>query len=259
MSIVFSVFYWTFVAVVAIIHFPGAVLICLLTAPFDPARTLLHRYTCWWAQLYLLCLPGCRIRVAGREKIRPRTPYVLVANHQSSADIMALSALRVPFKWVSKKEVFRLPFIGWNMYLNQYVCVDRGNVRNVRQTMEVCRRWLERGMPLMIFPEGHRSPDGELQEFHGGAFKLAADCGCAVVPVVVDGTLTVYRGLRVSAFPGTLTIRVLDPVPLTAAGGTASRLRDLVYEQMKQTLAEIRGKERPDGRALKVHEETKAG
>ena len=67
-------------------------LIWALTAPFDPARSLLHRYTCWWAQLYLRCLPGCRIHVEGREKIAPHTPYVLVANHQSAADIMALSA-----------------------------------------------------------------------------------------------------------------------------------------------------------------------
>src|SRR5262249_17194100 len=93
MSTLFSAFDWSFLGVTSALLFPGALLLWSLTAPFDPARSLLHRYTCWWALLYLRCLPGCRVRVEGRGKIAPHTPYVLVANHQSSADIMALSAL----------------------------------------------------------------------------------------------------------------------------------------------------------------------
>src|SRR5438067_12272596 len=101
MTAIFSALYWSFVATTSVVLYLVAVLLCLATAPFDPDRALLHRYTCWWAQLYLRCLPGCRLRVEGVEKIVPRTPYVLVANHQSMTDIMALSALAVPFKWVS--------------------------------------------------------------------------------------------------------------------------------------------------------------
>src|SRR5205823_2222264 len=160
--------YWLFLGVTSIALYGGALLIWACTAPFDGRRTLLHRYTCWWAQLYLRCLPRCRIVVEGGEKLQSKTPYVLVANHQSMTDIMALSALPVPFKWVSKKEAFRLPFIGWNMYLNQYVRVDRGNVRQVRATMEQCRHWLQLGVPVLMFPEGHRSPTGELIDFHNG-------------------------------------------------------------------------------------------
>lgn len=238
MTWIFSALYWCFLAVTSMVLYPIAVLLWLLTMPGGPRRAFLHRYTCWWAQLYVRCLPGCRIRVEGREKILPGVPYVLVANHQSMADIMALSALAVPFKWVSKKEAFRIPLIGWNMYLNQYVCVDRGNVRSVRATMDTCRVWLERGVPLLMFPEGHRSPDGEIHEFHGGAFKLALESGCAVVPIVLDGTRPIYRGAKVAAFPGTVTIRVLDPIPAT---GNASQLRDEVFALMQRELAAIRG------------------
>src|SRR5689334_24409612 len=117
MSTAFSFCYWTFVAVTSIVLFFGALVLWAVTAPFDPTRSLLHRYTCWWALLYLRCLPGCRVQVEGREKIAAHTPYVLVANHQSAADILALSALAVPFKWISKESNFRIPFIGWNMYL----------------------------------------------------------------------------------------------------------------------------------------------
>ena len=242
MNALLSAFYWVYLGGTSIVLFFGALLIWAFTSPFDRTGALLHRYTSWWGRLYLRCLPGCRIQVEGREKIKPHTPYVLVANHQSLTDVMALAALGVLFKWVSKKENFRLPFIGWNMYLNRTVKVNRGNVRDAPRMLAECRRWLERGVPLMIFPEGHRSRDGELQKFHGGAFKLAADCGCAVVPIVVDGTLPVYRGMRVFAGPGRILVRVLDPVTLADAAGRVTRFRDLVADRMRTALAEIRGR-----------------
>jgi 1-acyl-sn-glycerol-3-phosphate acyltransferase len=240
LNALFSACYWLFLGTTSIVLYFGAVFLCLATAPFDADRSLLHRYTCWWARLYLRCLPGCRIVVEGREKITPRTPFVLVANHQSMTDIMALSALATPFKWVSKKEAFRLPFIGWNMYLNQYVSVDRGNLRSVRATMERCRSWLERDMPLLMFPEGHRSRTGEMIAFHGGAFRLAVESGCAVLPIVVDGTLPIYQGWRVLARPGRITIRVLDALSPGEEEGNAERLRQKVFQQMKEALQEIR-------------------
>jgi len=246
MTALFSILYWLFLATTAILLYLVAVVLCLGTALFDPRRTILHRYTCWWAQLYLRCLPGCRLRVMGREKITPGSPWVLLANHQSVADIMALSALAVPFKWVSKKEAFRVPCIGWNMVLNQYVRVDRGNVRSLRATMDRCRYWLKRSVPVLMFPEGHRSPDGAMHEFHGGAFKLAADSGCAVVPIVVDGTRSIYQGWKVRAWPGTITIRVLDPIHPAGGKGQAELLRQQAFEQMKKALAEIRDLN-PDG------------
>ena len=243
MTAAFSILYWTFFLLSAMVLFVVAVILWLVTLPFDRNRALLHRYTCWWGQLYLRCLSGCRILVEGRDKIAPHTPYVLVANHQSATDVMALSALGVLFKWVSKKEAFRLPFIGWNMWLNQYVCVDRGNLRKVRQTMEECKSWLQRGMSLLMFPEGTRSKDGAIHEFHNGSFKLAADCDCPVLPIVVDGTFPIYRGWKVLAFPGQITIRVLDPLTVQDTGGKVSILCERVFERMKQELAGIRGKQ----------------
>lgn len=241
MNMMFSIAYWVYLSLSSALFFGGALLLCALTAPFDRKRRILHGYTCWWATLYLRCLPGCRIRVLGREKIAPNTAYVLTANHQSMTDIMALSALAVPFKWVSKREAFRLPFIGWNMYLNQYVCVDRGNIRSVRDTMAACKRWLDMGVPLMMFPEGHRSPDGELIDFHDGAFRLAISANCAVVPIVVDGTHSIYRGLKVKPYPGTIAIHVLDPIAPAEFGGKVSKLREHVFHMIKQELASIRG------------------
>ncbi len=244
MSWLFSLAYWIFFGISAIVLFLGALVICATTALFDPTRRILHRYTCWWSMLYLRILPGCKMIVEGREKIVPDTPYVFVANHQSVTDVMALAALTVPFKWVSKKENVRIPCIGWNIMLNQSVIVDRGNVASVAKTMAACRRWLERGVPLLMFPEGHRSSDGEIAKFHNGAFKLAEGCSCPVVPIVVNGTRGIYDGLKVRVFPGVITLRVLEPVTVEQAGGKADKLRDLVHERMVCALAEMRGQRR---------------
>ena len=240
MSTIFSACYWTLAGITAACLYLGALVIWSLTSPFDPTRSLLHQYTCWWARLYLRFVPGCRVQVEGREKIAPRTPYVLVANHQCAADILALSALAVSFKWISKKSNFRIPFIGWNMYLNGYIRIEPGNPDSIQATMERCRSWLERGVPVLWFPEGKRSSTGQLLPFHGGAFRLAAECGCAVVPIVVDGTRAIYSHGRVAVFPGVIRMRVLDPITVAEAGGTADGLREQTRDRMKQALMAMR-------------------
>ena len=83
--------------------------------PSTAGCALLHRFTCFWASLYTWCNPVWRVRVEGREKIRPDATYVMVANHQSFLDILVLFRLFRHFKWVSKIEKFRVPCIGWNM------------------------------------------------------------------------------------------------------------------------------------------------
>ena len=134
-----SLCYWAFIALSCIPFFAGAVIIFVLTVPFDRRRVVLHQYSCFWAAFYIYCNPIWSLRVTGRERLRWRGPAVLVANHASLIDILVLFSLYRPFKWVSKAANFRLPFIGWNMYLNGYVSVDRGNLRKVAQTMERCR------------------------------------------------------------------------------------------------------------------------
>ena len=246
MRTIFSLGYWSFTAISSFLLYLGALLIWLATRPFDPTRSLLHRYTCCWGQLYLRCLPGCRIQVEGREKIKPHTAYVLVANHQSAADILALSALSVSFKWISKKENFSIPFVGWNMYLNEYIRVEPGKPESIHATMECCKAWLKRGVPVLWFPEGRRSFNGQLLGFHGGAFRLAAECGCAVIPIVVEGTRAVFPDWRVAAFPGRILVRVLDPITLTEAGGTPEGLRDYVWRQMKEMQTALRERKTAD-------------
>ena len=99
----------------------------VVTGPFDRRLVLLHRFTCFWASLYTWCNPAWQVTVEGCDKIRPGTTYVMVANHLSLIDILVLFRLFRHFKWVSKIENFKVPFIGWNMRLNRYIELRRGD------------------------------------------------------------------------------------------------------------------------------------
>ncbi len=123
-----SLLFWAFLVVSSILLFPVAALIWLVTAPFDPRKRLLHQFTCFWASLYSWLNPAWQVSIVGREKIRSDETYVMVANHQSLLDILILFRLFTHYKWVSKIENFRLPFVGWNMWLNKYIPLTRGEV-----------------------------------------------------------------------------------------------------------------------------------
>ena len=113
---------------------------------------------------------------------------MLVANHASLIDILVLFDLFRPYKWVSKASNFRLPFVGWNMRLNDYVPLRRGDRESVLEMLAHCGRHLESGSPILMFPEGTRSADGALKAFKDGAFELAVAHGVPVIPIAVHGT-----------------------------------------------------------------------
>jgi 1-acyl-sn-glycerol-3-phosphate acyltransferase len=138
----------------------------------------------------------------------------MVANHQSLLDILVLFRLFVHFKWVSKIENFRIPFIGWNMRLNRYIQLVRGDKQSIGAMMSACSRALDEGNSIMMFPEGTRSPDGRLRAFKHGAFTLAQGSGCAILPILLDGTADALpkRGFVLQGRHA-IRVRVLDEIP----------------------------------------------
>jgi 1-acyl-sn-glycerol-3-phosphate acyltransferase len=149
---------------------------------------VLHLYSCAWAMSYVAVNPMWKLETTGRDRLPWRGPAVLVANHASLIDILVLFALYRPFKWVSKAENFRIPVVGWNMRLNGYVPLVRGDRESVETMLAECDRLLAAGSPVLFFPEGTRSVDGELREFKDGAFELAVRHGVPLIPIAVHGT-----------------------------------------------------------------------
>ncbi len=220
-------------------------------------------YSCWWGFHYIQVNPFWKYKFEGLQNIAEKETYVLVANHQSLWDIMVLYGLNKPYKWVSKESIFKVPFIGWNMFFNQYVKIARGDLKSIKEMMATCKSWLKQGASIMIFPEGTRSPDGEIQEFRDGPFKLASDCKLPVVPIVVDGTHDLLpKGSMLLNFKGNITVRALPPVHPKDFDYNVKKLRDHVRSLMLQELASIRasnsGKELSDKTLSEKEKDLKA-
>jgi 1-acyl-sn-glycerol-3-phosphate acyltransferase len=211
---VLSVLFWAFLVGTSFLLFPIALAIRVLTGPFDPRLRALHLFTCFWGSLYTWVNPAWPVRIEGRAKVRPDETYVMVANHQSLLDILVLFRLFTHYKWVSKIENFRLPLIGWNMTLNRYIKLRRGDKASVIQMLQHCRETLAAGSSVMIFPEGTRSVDGRLRAFKPGAFVLAKGSGRPILPIVIDGTSSALpkRGFVLQG-RHRIRVTILDPIP----------------------------------------------
>jgi 1-acyl-sn-glycerol-3-phosphate acyltransferase len=183
-----SALFWTVIVVTSPVFFAGALLIRVVTWPFDRRRVVLHLYSSAWAVFYVRLNPLWRLHTTGRALLPWHGAAVLVANHASLIDILVLFDLFRPFKWVSKAEIFRVPLIGWNMRLNGYVPLVRGRAESVRRMMAHCGELLAAGSPVLLFPEGTRTDDGELRAFKDGAFELAVRHQVPVFPIAVHGT-----------------------------------------------------------------------
>ncbi len=231
---IIAVFFLLYILLTSAVFFLLALVIRVVTRPFDRRLVLLHLFTSFWACLYLWSMPAWKLSLEGREKIRRGETYIIVSNHQSQLDILVAFRLFFPFKWVSKAEVFNLPFIGWNMVLNEYITLRRGDKESVARMMDACRRHLSRGASVFFFPEGTRSPDGKLKPFKPGAFILAREMRLPILPVAIDGTRHALPKYSLN-FHGShrIRLRVLDPVPYEAfqdlsVEATAERIRTVI-------------------------------
>ena len=240
MRVIFSAVFWAFLVVSSFGLFPLAVLVWAVTAPFDRRLVALHRFTCFWGSLYTWLNPAWRVTIEGRDRIARDQTYVMVVNHQSLLDILVLFRLFRHFKWVSKIENFRLPLIGWNMSLNRYIKLRRGNRQSVLQMMERCRETLDEGSSLMFFPEGTRSTDGRLRSFKPGAFELARAARVSLLPIILTGTGNALpkRGFVLQG-RHPIHVRILDAIPWDDFRGEqpdelAGRMRERFAHELSQ-------------------------
>lgn len=184
---IFSVLFLIFFGVSSALCYVLALLIWLLSVWWDRRLLWLQRFTCLWASLYLWVMPTWKSQVMGQAKLIDE-PSLLVSNHQSLLDILVALRLFFPFKFVSKAEVFNVPFIGWNMRLNGYIGIVRGNKDSGRKMLEDCRLALTQGSSVYIFPEGTRSASGVMGPFKPGAFKLAHELKLPIQLLVINGS-----------------------------------------------------------------------
>ena len=234
-----SYIFLVFIALTSILFFCIALFLRVVTYPFDRRLRLLHLFTCFWGSFYTWTMPAWRIRVEGRENVRKDATYMIASNHQSQLDILVAFRLFFHYKWVSKTEIFRVPLIGWNMTLNRYVKLKRGDKESIAQMLKECERHLDEGSSIFMFPEGTRSPDGKVKDFKLGAFEMALKKKVPILPIVISGTNKALPKYSMN-FTGVqkIYIKIFKEIPYSvfenlSAEDTAKMVRQFIIEKLK--------------------------
>jgi len=188
-------------------------LIIIVYGAFRPASPIHDRILRNWAYFFLK-IPPVRVEVEGIEKLDPTKRYVIASNHLSQFDIPLLfNVLPIDGRYLSKKEVFKIPLVGRAMRTIGIIEIDRASGTSSRQAIvEGVNVAADRGYSLIVFPEGTRSTTGEFLPFKKGAFRIAIDTGLPLVPVVIEGTDLINRPNSKVFRPGTARVVICDPI-----------------------------------------------
>ena len=178
----------------------------------------------WWSQAFILILL-LPVRVQGREHMEPGQSYVIIPNHQGAFDIfLVYGFLQRHFKWMMKKELREIPFVGKACESSGYIFVDqKGGPKALKATHDRAREILKEGVSLVVFPEGARTWDGRMRPFKRGAFLLADELQLPLLPVTINGSFQVLSRARgfnfVNWHPLSMTIHA--PIPPQGQGTEA--------------------------------------
>jgi 1-acyl-sn-glycerol-3-phosphate acyltransferase len=199
----------------------------------DSTGRMQHGCARIWSRM-ILWTSGVRITVKGLGNIKAGVPCVFCVNHQSHMDIpIVLVALPVQFRFLAKKQLFGIPFLGWHLRRSGQILIDRENPRAALKSMRSASAQIQQGTPVVIFPEGGTSADGVMHPFKGGGFVLATHSMIDVVPVTI-------RGSRQVLVPKTWHVRsgnveVIIGPPISSRDLSANDLAARTYETMLKT------------------------
>jgi 1-acyl-sn-glycerol-3-phosphate acyltransferase len=240
MNGILSLYMWGEIAVVAIGGFFVQLPVTLVTWPFDRNRTLGGRMLRLTGVVAAKLSPYWEFKIHGAYPKTLKGRFVCVSNHESNADPFLVSLLPWEMKWVFKKSLLKVPFAGWGMWLSGDVPVERGAEGEAQRVIAKCAEYVQRGMPVMLCPEGTRSKDGTLLPFKDGAFRLAIETKAQVLPIAVSGT---RRALPKHSWKfGKTKGLVKVGEPISTEGMTLAdveKLKQLAREQIIKMRAEL--------------------
>ncbi|HLH03015.1 MAG TPA: lysophospholipid acyltransferase family protein [Bryobacteraceae bacterium] len=217
--------------------------ISLIVSFFDSTGRMQIRVARAWARM-LLRVSGVRVRVEGLEQIDPAGSYVFIANHLSYMDTpVALANVPVQFRFLAKRGLFQIPFLGTHLSRAGHIPVPREDPRASVKTMQVAAEKIQqKNISLLIFPEGGRSHDGVTRPFKEGGAYIAIRAGVPVVPLVMIGTREVLPFGSGVVQAGEVTLRVLEPIAtdgltLKDRGALTERVRGLIAGELERSAA----------------------
>ncbi len=186
--------------------------VAIILSLFDSSGNAPHLVARLWGKIQLKTT-GTKVRIEGLDKIDPKQSYILVSNHQSNFDIFALLGyLPIQFRWTAKASLFRIPFLGWAMSRIGYIPIERESPKKAYKSMLQAAEKVKNGVSVMIFPEGTRSPDGQLQAFKKGVFLIALKSQAPILPITINGTNKIMRKGDWRTYPGNVRIIIDHPL-----------------------------------------------
>jgi 1-acyl-sn-glycerol-3-phosphate acyltransferase len=205
--------------------------VCALLFPLiSPGESKAHKIGNLWAKT-LLWLTHIRVNVIGRENVLMNRPQIFMANHQSDFDILIVLA-HIPgqFRWIVKKELFKIPIFGKAMKSAGYIEIDRQNHEKAMKSMEEAAQKIREGKSVMTFPEGTRSKDGTIKPFKQGMFHLAIQAGVPIVPISIIGAHEILPKRSLKIKPGRITMIIGRPVDVS---GYTIETRSTLIERVR--------------------------
>lgn len=216
LQIIYATYMWTVVVLCTVTTATFIIVCAFILYPFDHNRQIANIGAEVWGKMIFAANPFWKLKMQGLGYLRKHKGYILVVNHLSAMDIVCLFCMGKNFKWVAKDSLFRIPFFGWAMSALGYVSLKRGEHGSIRDSYRESMKWLNRGVSVLIFPEGTRSSSGKLGTFKNGAFKLAAQTKKPIVPIVLTGTREIIqRGSSIPALRARVKLKVLKPIETT--------------------------------------------
>ena len=222
--------------------------ISILGGAFSKSGRLQHYCMRRWSRDNLW-LSRARVIIEGLENVDLNHPQVLVANHSGLHDILSLAAhLPIQFRWLAKKSLFNVPFMGWHMRHAGYIPIDRDDPRAAAKSIVAAAEIIRGGVNAIAFPEGKRSRTGKLGAFQSGAFALALRTEVPLISIALEGSHRVIVPQTLQVNPGTIIrIKISKPINLTLyRKNEKQRLMEEVYLIMGRDLEDLRNKRRPD-------------
>jgi 1-acyl-sn-glycerol-3-phosphate acyltransferase len=214
--------------------------ICAFLFPLlSPGENKVHKIANLWARM-LLWLTNTRVEVIGGHNVMMNRPQIFMANHQSDFDILIVLA-HIPgqFRWIAKKELFKIPVFGKAMRNAGYIEIDRQNHEKALQSLEEAAQKIREGKSVVTFPEGTRSRDGKIKPFKQGMFHLAIRSGVPIVPISIIGANEIMPKRTLKVRPGRITMIIDRPVDvsgytLDTRGELIEKVRDIVVRNSER-------------------------
>jgi 1-acyl-sn-glycerol-3-phosphate acyltransferase len=219
---------WLYTLVLGLLALPGGL--------FDRNGRRLHWFSRAWSWLIMKTILS-PVQVTGLDKIDTSKPHVYAVNHASAMDIPVLYVyLPFQFRIVFKKELLAYPVVGWQLKRSGQVCIDQQKPTNSIAAIRSAVKSLKAGMPLVIYPEGGRTPDGEIKPFLPGAFFLAIKAQVDIVPIALVGTyeLLPMNTYHIKCRP--LEMRVGEPI---STAGMTMRDMETVSANVRRAMEDL--------------------